>query len=147
MVLLYRSRMLVDLLLSVPLMICYLVIALAAVTGLSGLIPDPRAFIVLWIALMLLAVAGFAFLLPRSGGSVVPWGPETPPGERWEISGPAQLPGTRLTGIQLALRVIDEVPPAGAVIVAIANSTQLFHQYQQFGFTAGPKHRVHKIIA
>lgn len=43
------------------------------------------------------------FLLPRGGGSLFPWGPETPDRPRWEIAGLAQLPGTRLTGIQLAL--------------------------------------------
>ena len=59
--------------------------------------------------------------------------------------GGEQLPGTRLTGIQLALRALDTIPPEGSVIVATANSEDLYRQYQAFGFTGGPKHRVHRI--
>lgn len=71
---------------------------------------------------------GLLFLLPRSGGSLFPWDPETPAGPRWEIAGLTQLPGTRLTGIQLALRTLDTIPPTGAVIVATANSEDLYRQ-------------------
>lgn len=31
------------------------------------------------------------------------------------------------------------------MIVATANSEDLYRQYQAFGFTGGPKHRVHRI--
>lgn len=74
-------------------------------------------------------------------------GPETPEGQRWEIAGLAQLPGTRLTGIQLALRALDTAPLAGSVVVATANSADLYRQYQAFGFTDGPEHHVHRVIA
>lgn len=74
-------------------------------------------------------------------------GPETPKGERWEIAGLTQLPWTRLTGIQLALRALDTVPPAGAVVVATANSPDLYRKYQAFEFTGGPKHRVYRVIS
>ena len=88
---------------------------------------------------------GLLFLRPRGGGSLFPWGPETPDGPRWGIAGLALLPGTRLTGIQLALRGLDTIPPAGSVIVATANSEDLYRQYQAYGFTGGPKRRVHRI--
>src|SRR5699024_6432685 len=84
--------------------------------------------------------------LPRGEGSLRPWGPETPPGPRWEIAGLAQLPGTRLTAIQLAIAAMDRIPPAGAVLVATAGSDKLLRQYRAYGFTTGPKHRVHKVI-
>lgn len=142
MVMLYRSRMLLDLLILLPLM---MVLIPAIPSTLMAVLPA-RWGLLACAAILLALVVGFLPLLPREGGSVFPWGPETPKGQRWEIAGLAQLPGTHLTAIQLALRVIDTVPPAGAVIVATAGSARLFDQYQRFGFTPGPKHRVHKVI-
>lgn len=71
---------------------------------------------------------------------------DTPKGDRWGVAGLAKLPGTNLTGIQLALRVVEDVPPPGAVVIATANSSKLLHQYQQFGFTEGRNNRVYKIV-
>ena len=147
MVMLYRSRMLLDILLVTPVMILYFLAAGGVIGALGGLVSDTGVFLVMWGVLMILAFVGFVFLLPRGGGSMFPWGPETPNGQRWEIAGLAQMPGTRFTAIQLALRIINEVPPAGAVVVAIANSVKMLHQYQRLGFTAGPKHRVHKVVS
>ena len=146
MVMLYRSNPIVDVLVLMPVMIGLFAVYFAAVPALLSLVVPAG-----WVALSLAAVTmlfmvGLLFLLPRGGGSLFPWGPETPKGPRWEIAGLAQLPGTRLTGIQLALRVLDTVPPQGAVVVATANSADLYRQYQAFGFTGGPKHRVHRAI-
>lgn len=146
MVMLYRSRMLLDILIVTPVMILYFLAAAGVIGALGELIPYAGVFLVTWGVLMILAIVGFVFLLPRGGGSMLPWGPETPHGQRWEVAGLAQMPGTRFTAIQLALRVINEVPPAGAVIIAIANSATMLHQYQRLGFTAGPEHRVHKVV-
>lgn len=146
MVMLYRSNPIVDVLVLMPVMIGLFALYFAAVPALLSLVVPAG-----WVALSLAAVTmlfmvGLLFLLPRGGGSLFPWGPETPKGPRWEIAGLAQLPGTRLTGIQLALRALDTVPPQGAVVVATANSADLYRQYQAFGFTGGPKHRVHRAI-
>lgn len=142
MVMLYRSMMLLDVLIAVPVVVVFFIAVGTAASALSTLLPGGVAALFVFV----LAVAGLLFLLPRGGGSLFPWGPETPKGQRWEIAGLAQMPGTRLTAIQLALRVLDEVPPPGAVIIATANSADLYRQYRSFGFTGGPKHRVHKVV-
>lgn len=142
MVMLYRSNPVLDVLVLFPIMLIVFGAYFAAASALTNIAG--------WLALSLPAATvvfmiGLLFLLPRGGGSLFPWGPETPDGPRWEIAGLAQLPGTRLTGIQLALRALDTIPPEGSVIVATANSEDLYRQYQAFGFTGGPKHRVHRI--
>lgn len=142
MVMLYRSNPVLDVLVLFPIMLIEFGAYFAAAAALMNIAG--------WLALALPVVTvvvmiGLLFILPRGGGSLFPWGPETSAGPRWEIAGLAQLPGTRLTGIQLALRALDTVPPAGAVIVAIANSEDLYRQDQAFGFTGGPQHRVHRI--
>lgn len=111
MVLLYRSRTLLDMLIVTPAMLAAGLMVGTVVRTLAALIPVGWAAPVLWLATLLAACVGILYLLPRQGGSMLPWGPETPAGPRWEIAGLAQMPGTRLTGIQLALRAIDEVPP------------------------------------
>ncbi|HEX7349646.1 hypothetical protein [Brachybacterium sp.] len=144
---LYRSNPVLDVLVLFPVMIGAVVAYFAAVPALLSLVV-PAGWVPLSLAAVtILIMVGLLFLLPRGGGSMVPRGPETPDGPRWEIAGLAQFSGTRLTGIQLALRALDTVPPAGAVVVATANSANLYRQYQAFGFTGGQKHRVHKIIA
>lgn len=142
MVMLYRSSMLLDVVIATPfVLVCFVLLGLArAVLALA--LPGVAAT----LAVFVVAVAGALFLIPRGGGSVVPWGPETPKGPRWEIAGLAQLPGTRLTAIQLALRALETVPPRGAVVVATANTELLYRQYQRFGFTGGLSRRVHKVI-
>lgn len=134
-----------DLLILLPIMMSAPMIALGAfmVGDLLGIFP-----VLLGLVALLVAVGsvGGLFLLPRPGTSSVPFGPETPPGPRWEIAALAQLPGTRFTAVQTARRVLATVPPAGAVIVASANTPALFRHYQRFGFTGGPKRRVHRVI-
>lgn len=71
-------------------------------------------------------------------------GPETPKGRRYEIAGLAQRPGSRLSAVQLALRLINTTPP-GSVIVATAASDELQAQYERLGFTAGESRRVYKV--
>ncbi len=143
MVMLYRSHPILDALVLLPVMM----VAFAAYFGAASALMSLAGWLALSLpAVTLMFMVGLLFLLPRGGGSLFPWGPETPKGQRWEVAGLAQLPGTRLTGIQLALRVLGTVPPAGAVVVATANSADLYRQYQAFGFTGGPKHRVHRGI-
>lgn len=146
MVMLYRSNPVLDVLVLVPVMIGLFAVYFAGVPALLGLIVPAEWTVLAFGGVTTLFMIGLLFLLPRGGGSLFPWGPETPTGQRWEVAGLAQLPGTRLTGIQLALRALGTVPPAGAVVVATANSADLYRQYQAFGFTGGPKHRVHRVI-
>ena len=98
------------------------------------------------LAVIFLAMTGLVAIQPQKGGSTVPWGPETPDGERWELAGLAQLPGTRLTALPLAKREVRELPPEGAVVVATANTPEQYRQYQRLGFTGGPKRRVHRVV-
>lgn len=117
---------------------------LLVTTVCPGAVP---ALLVLAALLVVASLAGALVLSPGRGGSVVPFGPETPPGPRWEIAGLAQLPGTRLTALQTARRVLATVPPAGAVVVAAANTPAQFRQYQRFGFTGGQQCRVYRVIS
>lgn len=134
-----------DLLLLLPVLLCSPVITIAALLVADSLNALPVLFVVVGV-LVVATCVGVAFLLPKRGTSWVPFGPETPPGPRWEIAALAQLPGTRFTAVQLAQRALATVPPAGAVVVATANTPALFEQYQRFGFTGGPQRRVHHII-
>lgn len=146
MVLLYRSRLLLDLLLITPLI---LVVAIAYPTLVL-----PTAITVLGVPGTLIAhllafgvaITGLVPLMPGSGASMLPWGKETPTGQRWEIAGLAQLPGTRLTATQLAHHALATVPPPGAVIVATAGTQALQERYVRAGFTVGPQRRVHRVI-
>lgn len=146
MVMIYRSNQLLDALIVMP-------IVFAVMIGYMGLAPSliwsiaPDSMVgPLFAAISLLLVVGILFLLPRGGGAMFPFGPETPKGDRWEVAGLAQLPGTQFTAIQLALRALETVPPSGAVVIATANSSKLVRQYQAFGFTEGKSNRVYKIV-
>jgi hypothetical protein len=132
MVMLYRSNPVLDVIVLVPVMIGLLPVYFAGVPALLGLIlPDGSIALALG-GVSTLFMIGLLFLLHRGGGSLFPWGSETPKGQQREVA-------------WLALRVLETVPPAGAVVVATANSADLYRQYQAFGFTGGPKHRVHRV--
>lgn len=51
--------------------------------------------------------------------SMTPVGPETPPGDRWQVAALAQRPGTRLSALLLTRRLLTALP-RGAVAVAAA---------------------------
>lgn len=131
---LYRSNPVLDVLVLSPIMLIVFGAYFAAASVLTNIAG--------WLALSLpvatvVFMIGLLFLLPRGGGSLFPWGPETLDGPRWEIASLAQLPGTPLTGIQLALRALDTIPPAGAVIVATANSKDLYGSTRPSASPAG----------
>lgn len=145
MVILYRSALLLDILIVLPLMFPAMLAAIAVVGVLALQLPL-WAMAVVVLGVIVLVITGLVAIQPESGGSMVPWGPETPAGERWELAGLAQLPGTRLTAVPLAMRAVREVPPDGAVVVATANTPEQYRQYQRLGFTGGPKRRVHRVV-
>lgn len=95
-----------------------------------------------WIAL---AFGAVFFLTPKRGAAMTSFGPESPQGERWEVTGLAQLPGTSLTAVQLALRLID-TPAKGAIVGAVADTPELEQAYRRLGFTAGDRRRVHRTV-
>ncbi len=96
-----------------------------------------------WAAFMGLIFGGVAAMGQSSVG--FPTGPETPDGERWQIAGLAQRPGTRLSALQLG-RALVEATPSGAVVVAAAADDRLVAAYQRFGFKRGRNRRVYKVI-
>ncbi|MDZ5076755.1 hypothetical protein [Nesterenkonia sp. HG001] len=95
-----------------------------------------------WAVLMFLLLAGATAL--GQGSMTLPTGRETPRGRRWQVAALAQRPGTRLSAVQMALRLRDTLPP-GAVLVASAASDELVRKYEQLGFTEGKNRRVYWI--
>lgn len=96
---------------------------------------------------VLLVVTGLllvGFLVLGSSSMGVPVGRETPKGDRYQIAALAQRPGTRLSAMQLALRLRDSLP-VGAVLVAVADNDRLLESYLRLGFTRGRGRRVHWI--
>ncbi|GAA1119108.1 hypothetical protein GCM10009650_24310 [Nesterenkonia jeotgali] len=95
---------------------------------------------VLWAVVMGLLGIGLAGIGRGSMG--MPTGSETPEGDRWQIAGLAQRPGTRLSALPLALRLRDSAP-AGTVVVAVAQNERLLAGYKRLGFTGGKDRRVY----
>lgn len=94
---------------------------------------------------VLLVVTGFllvGFLVLGSSSMGVPVGRETPKGDRYQIAALAQRPGTRLSAMQLALRLRDSLP-VGAVLVAVADNDRLLESYVRLGFSRGRGRRVY----
>lgn len=145
MVVLYRSALLLDTLILLPLIFPAMLAAIAVTMAFAAQLPL-WATVAIVLVVIALAMTGLVAIQPEKGGSMVPWGPETPPGEKWELAGLAQLPGTRLTAVPLAMRAVREVPPEGAVVVATANTPEQYEQYQRLGFTGGPQRRVHRVV-
>lgn len=94
---------------------------------------------VLWAVVMGLLGIGLAGI--GRGSMVMPTGPETPEGDRWQIAGLAQRPGTRLSALPLALRLRDSAP-VGTVVVAVAQNDRLLEGYKRLGFTEGKERRI-----
>ena len=93
----------------------------------------------------LLVLTGFllvGFLVLGSSSMGVPVGRETPKGDRYQIAALAQRPGTRLSAVQLALRLRDSLP-VGAVLVSVADNDRLLESYVRLGFSRGRGRRVY----
>lgn len=96
--------------------------------------------LILWAVGMGLLAIGLVGI--GRGSTVMPTGPETPAGDRWQMAGLAQRPGTWLSAIQLARRLRDSAPP-GIVVVAAAQNDRLVEGYKRLGFTEGKDRRVY----
>ena len=86
----------------------------------------PLSGLIVLLILTGLLLVGFLVLGSSSMG--VPVGGETPKGDRYQVAALAQRPGTRLSAMQLALRLRDSLP-VGAVLVAVADSDRLLEGY------------------
>lgn len=80
---------------------------------------------------------------PGSFASTV--GPETPRHNVHTVMGLSQLPGTRLTALLLARRVLAALP-AGTVVAVAAATEDLARAYQRLGFTRGRKRRLYLVV-
>ncbi|KAB1639099.1 hypothetical protein [Pseudoclavibacter terrae] len=129
--------------------------------GLVVVLVTAAAF-VLWVACILLfdtmlmlllgmlvyaaLLVGAVIALVQPGGTTLSAsGPETPKGDRWMVAALAQLPGTRMTAVMLARRLIEHAPP-GSVLVAAAATDALLERYVRAGFTAGRARRVYRLV-
>lgn len=101
--------------------------------------PD-AVFLLYWVFLILLLVwpriIGIHHLNNRATGA------ETPKGERWQLGGVVQRPGTRISAVLLAWELMDRIGPGGTV-VAVAPDKKWFKALQRFGFTPGHALRVY----
>lgn len=140
-----RHRPALDLLLTIGLLMLGLAAGVAVLVlgasagGPAGLL---TALVVL-VAVSVVIGAGALLLLAASAAALTSTvGRESPPGRRWSVMALAQRPGTRLSALLLARRLIARVPP-GEVVVAVAGSPDLAAGYERLGFTRGRGARVH----
>lgn len=146
-VIIQRSRLLLDVLIQLVAVLPLIpLVGLLFGLGLQLVPHAPLAFPAYVLAWLLVTFIGYALMMPEPGGALLPFGPETPPGDRWEISALAQLPGTRLTAVQLTHQVIETVVPPGAVLVAMTYRRHQLGQYVRAGFTAGKRRRVYRVV-
>lgn len=87
---------------------------------------------------------GAAGILRGAGSLASVTGPETPSGDRYAMMALSQRPGTRLSALGLARRLIQGLPE-GSVIVAAAADEALARRYERLGFTRGEGLRVYRV--
>lgn len=97
------------------------------------------------LAYAALLIGAVIALVQPGGTTLSASGPETPKGERWMVAALAQLPGTRMTAVMLARRLIEQAPP-GSILVAAAATDALHERYVRAGFTAGRARRVYRLV-
>ncbi|GAA1975478.1 hypothetical protein GCM10009718_09450 [Isoptericola halotolerans] len=90
-------------------------------------------------------VGGAVISVSGSAVGVSPVGDETPRGRRWQLAALAQRPGTRLSAVLLARRLVEDLP-AGDVVVAAAGDDALLDAYVRAGFTPGEGRRVYRTV-
>ncbi|WP_146081917.1 hypothetical protein [Pseudoclavibacter sp. Z016] len=109
------------------------------------LVFDATTVLLLGFSVYAVLLAGAVIALVQPGGTTLSAsGPETPKGDRWMVAALAQHPGTRLTAVMLARRLIEHAP-AGSVLVAAAATDALLERYVRAGFTAGRARRVYRL--
>lgn len=98
------------------------------------------------VALLATGSAAGALVLARGQKTATPISKDTPTtGDRWQIAALAQRPGTRYSAMLLTRHVIDQVVPAGDVLVASAGDNTLEQAYIRAGFTPLGRKRLYKI--
>ena len=112
----------------------------------SILIVDAVVMLLLGMLVYAALLVGAVIALVQPGGTTLSAsGPETPKGDRWMVAALAQLPGTRMTAVMLARRLIEQAPQ-GSIIVAAAASDALLARYVRAGFTRGRARRVYRVL-
>ena len=142
-VIIARYTPILDMLLALAVVVpaSMLVGAVAGVAEAAGGAAQP----VVWLArgVTYWFLAGVLVLAVSSPGSIASTvGPETPPRNVHTVMGLSQLPGTRLTALMLARRVVAALP-AGTVVAA---TDDLARAYQRLGFTRGRKRRLYLVV-
>ena len=125
--------------------VCFLLMVLGSVMGMAfggGAGGTDWLEWLEWVAAgwLMLAVTIVVASSPGSVASHV--GPETPRENLHTVMGLGQLPGTRLTALLLARRVVASLP-AGTVVAACAATDELTGAYRRLGFLPGNGRRVY----
>lgn len=141
-----RNRPVLETLLSTALMLVVIVVLVWLAVLLEPATPLGSGLLVvvpfLWIAL------GGIVLMFTGGAFTSPVGRETPAGQRWVISGLAQLPATSTSTRRMEMiRELMEKAPAGSVIVAVAGTDAHLRSYLELGFAKGASRRVHLVAS
>lgn len=138
-----RHRPVLETVLSTALMLVVIVVLAWLAVLVEPVTPIGSRLLVvapfLWIAV------GGIVLMFSGGAFTSPVGRETPAGQRWVISGLAQLPGTSASRTETVRELVDEAP-AGSVVVAVAATDAHLRTYLDLGFTEGTSRRVHLVV-
>ncbi|MCI2957196.1 hypothetical protein MN032_05785 [Agromyces atrinae] len=144
MVIVARWRLVVDFALTFAIMLPLFVVLIVVAVAASSI--SSFGFLGVFAAFMILFAVGIATLTGRTSAFTFPVGSETPrSGPQWQVAGLAQLPGTRLSALLLARRVIRSLPP-GSVVATVAASDELLDAYVRWGFTAGQNRRAFLVV-
>lgn len=112
----------------------------ATALDVEAIVTVPFTLFMTWI------VAGTVVLMLCMADNVAtPVGPETPRHDLHTLAGLAQLPGTRLTALHLARRVVTALPD-GTVVATVAANDALHRAYVRLGFRPGHKRRAYLIV-
>lgn len=134
-----RHRPVLDVMLVIPLGLGTMFLLDRASRGYLLELPLPVLLAV--VAFLGYGMAGF---LSGSGSLSTITGPETPPGDRYAMMALAQRPGTWMSAISLARRLVRGLPE-GCVVVAAAADERLAERYERLGFTRGEGLRVYLV--
>ncbi|NYD67444.1 hypothetical protein [Agromyces atrinae] len=144
MVIVARWRLVLDFALTFAIMIpLYAVIIVLAIAASSITV---FGFLGVFAVVSVFFAIGIVTLTGRTSAFTFPVGSETPrTGPLWQVAGLAQLPGTRLSALMIARRVIRSLPP-GSVVATVAASEELLDAYVRWGFTRGQSRRAFLVV-
>lgn len=130
-----------------PVSITWTVIGTPMVVGPILLGLPPAALAVCFTLVAGLVAVGFEPYWPRKRPKLEGVAGPVPDGPRWEVAMLAQLPGTKSEAPWLARRIISELVPRGAVVLATPRTAELEAAYIALGFGPVDGRRVAFIVA